>query len=77
MIDTPVLSTSPGFELVLPPAGSALWRRDFLFGAATAAFQIEGATQIDGRVPSIWGRIASVTIPWPSSATAKWTSSWS
>ncbi|MEK8032930.1 GH1 family beta-glucosidase [Ideonella sp. DXS29W] len=40
--------------LVLPPAGSALWRRDFLFGAATAAFQIEGATQADGRVPSIW-----------------------
>ncbi len=27
---------------------------DFLWGAATAAFQIEGATTIDGRGPSIW-----------------------
>lgn len=39
---------------IAPPAGSAMWRRDFLFGAATAAFQIEGATGADGRLPSIW-----------------------
>src|SRR5690606_5849256 len=26
----------------------------FLFGAATAAYQIEGATATDGRTPSIW-----------------------
>lgn len=39
---------------VAPPTGSAMWRRDFLFGAATAAFQIEGANTADGRVPSIW-----------------------
>jgi beta-glucosidase len=45
---------NPSPDLVFPPAGSALWRRDFLFGAATAAFQIEGATRVDGRVPSIW-----------------------
>jgi len=39
--------------------------RDFLFGAATSSFQIEGATDADGRSPSIWdqfcleeGRIA-------------------
>jgi beta-glucosidase len=38
---------------------------DFLFGAATSAFQIEGATEVDGRSASIWdqfcqeeGRIA-------------------
>src|SRR5690348_8086385 len=30
------------------PAGSFLW------GAATAAYQIEGAAGEDGRVPSIW-----------------------
>jgi beta-glucosidase len=39
--------------------------QDFLFGAATSSFQIEGATDVDGRSPSIWdqfcqeeGRIA-------------------
>ena len=37
-----------------PPAGSALWRKDFLLGAATAAYQIEGAVDADGRLPSIW-----------------------
>ncbi len=29
-------------------------RSGFLFGAATASFQIEGATREDGRLPSIW-----------------------
>ena len=37
-----------------PPAGSVLWRKDFLLGAATAAYQIEGAIAEDGRIPSIW-----------------------
>lgn len=37
------------------PKGSTLLRRnDFLFGVATASFQIEGATDLGGRVPSIW-----------------------
>ncbi|MQA07709.1 MAG: beta-glucosidase [Pseudonocardiaceae bacterium] len=33
-------------ELPFPPG--------FVWGAATAAFQIEGATTVDGRTPSIW-----------------------
>ena len=32
----------------------------FVWGAATAAFQIEGATTADGRGESIWDRFASV-----------------
>jgi len=39
---------------ILPPAGSAMNGRGFLFGAATASYQIEGAATEDGRVPSIW-----------------------
>ena len=33
---------------------------EFVWGAATAAFQIEGATRVDGRGESIWDRFASV-----------------
>ncbi|MEX2693026.1 GH1 family beta-glucosidase [Rhizobium mongolense] len=36
------------------PASSRLRSRDFLFGVATASFQIEGSTEVDGRLPSIW-----------------------
>jgi beta-glucosidase len=31
---------------------------DFLYGAATAAYQIEGAAALDGRTPSIWDTFA-------------------
>lgn len=37
-----------------PPADSVLWHQDFLLGAATAAYQIEGAAAEDGRLASIW-----------------------
>ena len=43
-----------------PPAGSAMWQRPFLFGAATASYQIEGAVQADGRHPSIWDTFCRV-----------------
>ena len=36
------------------PTQSTMLTSDFIFGVATASFQIEGATQIDNRLPSIW-----------------------
>ena len=36
----------------LPPTASL--RTDFIWGASTSSFQIEGATREDGRGPSIW-----------------------
>ncbi|SHM77936.1 GH1 family beta-glucosidase [Rhizobacter sp. OV335] len=36
------------------PKDSRLWSPDFLFGTATASYQIEGAIHEDGRIPSIW-----------------------
>src|SRR5262245_8742054 len=49
--------------------GRAPWESDadlavsfpaaFLWGAATAAYQIEGATRADGRGPSIWDRFSA------------------
>lgn len=33
---------------------------DFLWGAATASYQIEGAAHEDGRGPSIWDQFASI-----------------
>jgi beta-glucosidase len=41
-------------ELVSPPADSAMRRPGFLFGAGTSSYQIEGAANEDGRLPSIW-----------------------
>lgn len=31
-----------------------MFNKDFIWGVATASFQIEGATNVDGRIPSIW-----------------------
>jgi len=47
------LSSNP-IVPISAPAGSAMHRRGFVFGAATASYQIEGAAREDGRVPSIW-----------------------
>jgi beta-glucosidase len=36
-----------------------LFPKDFLWGAATSSYQIEGATQQDGRAPSIWDQFCA------------------
>lgn len=33
--------------------------KDFLWGAATASYQVEGATCEDGRGPSIWDQFSA------------------
>ena len=38
--------------LVAPPAGSPLWRKDFVFGSGTSSYQIEGAAFEGGRLPT-------------------------
>ncbi|WP_442794060.1 GH1 family beta-glucosidase [Paraburkholderia sp. HD33-4] len=45
---------NPHTDPFTPAADSSLWRQDFLLGAATASYQIEGAINEDGRLPSIW-----------------------
>ncbi|MER5297402.1 family 1 glycosylhydrolase, partial [Streptomyces pharetrae] len=40
------------------PDASRTFPRDFLWGTATAAYQIEGAAGEDGRTPSIWDTYA-------------------
>ncbi|QNP61954.1 GH1 family beta-glucosidase [Streptomyces genisteinicus] len=39
-------------------AASRTFPQDFLWGTATAAYQIEGAAALDGRTPSIWDTYA-------------------
>ncbi|MFS0866113.1 GH1 family beta-glucosidase [Microbacterium sp. 179-B 1A2 NHS] len=48
------MSTISREDVVLPAPHSRSFPPGFLFGAATAAYQIEGAAAVDGRTPSIW-----------------------
>jgi beta-glucosidase len=48
-----VISTWEGTDPVAA-APTSIFPPDFLWGTATAAYQVEGAAQEDGRTPSIW-----------------------
>ena len=61
MTRTPMTSTEGMAPMTIDTAALASTTRsarpfpqDFLFGAATAAYQIEGAAHEDGRTDSIW-----------------------
>ncbi|MCF6367867.1 GH1 family beta-glucosidase [Rhizobium halophilum] len=43
-----------------PKTLAARFPADFIFGVATASFQIEGATKEDGRKPSIWDAFSNM-----------------
>ena len=46
--------------MIDPKKLAARFPGDFIFGVATASFQIEGATKADGRKPSIWDAFSNM-----------------
>lgn len=60
---TPGLPSNPLAPIRDPALGqpvSSTLDAGFLYGAATAAYQIEGAVTEDGRLPSIWDRFSAI-----------------
>ncbi|MDR7307020.1 GH1 family beta-glucosidase [Rhodoferax saidenbachensis] len=57
-MSTPQTSIAPNAPAlaaqVAPPSASLMSRPEFVWGVATASYQIEGAIAEDGRLPSIW-----------------------
>ena len=54
------MTLSTPASAVAPHPGVRAFPADFRFGVATAAFQIEGSTHVDGRTDSIWDAFARV-----------------
>ncbi len=59
-LDTPGTSTAEATAATSDRATSRAFPSEFLFGAATAAYQIEGAAHRDGRTDSIWDTFSRV-----------------
>ena len=54
-MSSPARRTQPSeLAVAFPP--------DFLWGAATSAYQIEGAAHEDGRALSVWDRFAAIQV---------------
>ena len=46
--------------MIDPKTLAARFPGDFVFGVATASYQIEGAVKADGRKPSIWDAFSNM-----------------
>ncbi|WP_394551791.1 GH1 family beta-glucosidase [Agromyces sp. MMS24-JH15] len=55
----PTITPTPNPSGWLPPAEPMAFPKGYVWGAATSAYQVEGATTADGRGPSVWDTFAA------------------